>query len=125
MKTTNFDTSALRTRILDQGTITAFAARVGMSPRALGRRLAGKVEFSHDEIFAISAALDLDKDGIDRCFFTPSDLVEIADAFLKMTDKKKTLFLEILNMMNTPARQEFAAAWKGRMKDLPAALAQI
>lgn len=125
MKTTNFDTSALKARILGQGTITAFAAKIGMSPHALGRRLSGKTEFTYSEIKKISAALDLDEDGIYRCFFTPSDCVEIADAFLNMTNGQKTLLLRIMSMMNTPARQDFAAAWKGKMKDLPAALKMI
>ena len=126
MKTINFDTSALRTRILDQGTITAFAASVGMSPRTLGSRLAGKTYFSFEEIRKIRTALNLDEDGVTRCFFTEEKDAEMADKFLEMSNEQRALLLRIIDLMgNNPARVEFVKRWTGRISDLPAALAQI
>ena len=122
-KRITFDTSALKTRIMSQGTITAFAADIGMSPRALGRRLAGKTEFTYDEIMKIKTVLNLDNAHINQYFFTPK---EIAEKVYTMTCAEFLLFEKITNLcIGRPDRQRYALNYTGEMSDLPDALAQI
>ena len=48
------------------------------------------------------------------------------DTVRRFSDEQIELLMEIMDLMiGNPAREEFAMNWKGRMKDLPAALAQI
>ena len=54
------------------------------------------------------------------------EAIAFAKVYLQLSDDKKDLFLTIMDMViNNPARLEFARNWKGKMKDLPAALAAI
>ena len=46
--------------------------------------------------------------------------------FRQMTEAQRELLLRIMDLTeDRPDRMEFAANWRGKMKDLPAALAQI
>ena len=52
--------------------------------------------------------------------------IKLAEQYLSMTDHQRALLMEILELISgNPARRDFAAAWKGRPEDLPAALAEI
>ena len=52
--------------------------------------------------------------------------IRLAENFLVMNETQRALMLEIMDLITSnPARREFAAAWKGKMKDLPAALKRI
>ena len=50
----------------------------------------------------------------------------LAEMFLEMTEEQRTLMLNIMDLIaGRPDRREIANNWTGKMKDLPAALAQI
>lgn len=52
--------------------------------------------------------------------------IRLAENFLEMNERQRALMLEIMDLItDNPARRELAAAWKGKMADLPAALAEI
>ena len=52
--------------------------------------------------------------------------IELAERYLKLNETQRALLLEDMDLISgNPARREFAAAWKGKMKDLPAALKEI
>lgn len=52
--------------------------------------------------------------------------INFAKNYLKMTEDERALFLTIMDMtIGNPDRREFAKTWTGKVKDLPAALAQI
>ena len=57
---------------------------------------------------------------------TVKNEIKLAEYFLEMNETQRALMLEIMELITgNPARREFAAAWKGNMKDLPAALVKI
>ena len=54
------------------------------------------------------------------------EAITFAEIYLQMTDDERDLFLKIMDMtIGNTARCEFAQNWKGKINDLPAALAQI
>lgn len=57
---------------------------------------------------------------------TTKEAIAFAETYLQLPDDQKPLFLTIMDMtIGNPARREFAWNWKGKIEDLPAALAQI
>ena len=57
---------------------------------------------------------------------TSEEVLNLAEMFCKLTKAEQSVILEVAELTtNNPARQKFAENWKGSMKDLPAALAQI
>ena len=57
---------------------------------------------------------------------TTKEAIVFAKAYLQLPDEGKKLLITIMDMaIGNPERLKFAAAWKGKMTDLPAALAQI
>ena len=123
-----FDTSALRSRILNQyGNIDQFAKVVGMTARTLNSRLDNHSEFYHHEIVSIRDALNLNTDEVTRLFFMPDDVDrEFADSVMKLNNEQRGLLLQIMQLVTDhPARMEYLRNYNGRMVDLPAILAQI
>lgn len=52
--------------------------------------------------------------------------IKLAEMFLEMTDEQRALMITIMDLITgRPDRREIANNWTGKMKDLPAALAQI
>ncbi len=125
---TKFDTSALRDRILSQyDSIDQFAKVVGMTARTLNSRLDNHSYFYHHEIVSIRDALNLNTDEVTRLFFMPDDVNrDFADMVMQLNDKQRDLLIQILELLiGRPDREEYVLNYTGRMKDLPAALAQI
>lgn len=79
-----FDFSKLRGRIVEKfGSVAACAQAAGMSDSALYSRLSGRVQFSLDEIYALSApsCLDIPCAEIGIYFFvTKFDKIEQSEA---------------------------------------------
>lgn len=126
-----YDTSALRTRSLSKyNALEDFAAAVKMKPSTLKSRMDGKTEFNIDEIKRICAVLDVrTEEEITRLFLTKSSdiqLKKLEEQFLSMDEDQRTLMLDIMDLVSgRPDRREFALNYTGKIKDLPAALAQI
>lgn len=131
---TIFDTSALRARILDNfDSLDTFADAVGMKPRTLKSRLNNETQFKATELIPICNLLDVHSDDeIDRLFFMEQGeflrgrtkaLIALTN---DMTDEEFSLLMKIMDLTGgRPDRQQLAITWDGKMKDLPAALAQI
>lgn len=129
-----FSHAALRARIMENyPSIEHFASVIHMKPGTLNSRLDGKTEFSIGEMRKICTALDAwTNEDINRLFFTTEDaeMKYRAKAIVTLAndlnhDEIKLLF-EIMDLViGRPDRRDFALSWAGKMKDLPAALAQI
>ena len=128
-----FDNSYLRDRILDKyPSLDKFAAAVKMNPETLKSRLSANGEFTIGEMERICRVLNVKGMEIERLFFTPNDDPVMAAVKTCITMAKDLTSDELDLLMNimalavgNPARKKFALEWKGKMKDLPAALAQI
>lgn len=104
METIRFDTSALRSRIMNQyGTIKAFADAVHMSPRTLGSRLNDHTEFNADEIQKISMEMNLSCSEVNQYFFTKQhkahSLLQLAEMFLEMSADQQRMLLAIMDAL--------------------------
>lgn len=121
-----FDTNELRTRIIKQyGTIKDFAAIIGMNPRVLAGRLAGRTEFNVEEMGMICKAMNLNAKECDMYFFTTvkDKLEQLAALVDKMTDSEFELLRQIMTVTNgRPDLRQYAKNYNGKMNDLPAAL---
>ena len=122
-----FDNSALRARILEQyGSIESFAKAVKMKADVLHSRLDNETEFDQGELVKIRDALKLSNDEARRLFFVPEDLAKLNCLLNEMTDDEIKLLDRIMELISgRPDRREYALNYIGKMKDLPAALAQI
>ena len=122
-----FDNSALRARILEQyGSIESFAEVVKMKAEVLHSRLDNETEFDQGELVKIRDALKLSNDEARRLFFVPEDLAKLICLLNEMTDDEIKLLDRIMELISgRPDRREYALNYTGKMKDLPAALAQI
>ena len=51
---------------------------------------------------------------------------EFLDIAMKLNSEQKLLLIEVMELIeNRPDRMDFALSWKGKARDLPAALAAI
>lgn len=127
------DNSALRARILDKfGSLDKFAQVIDMKPQTLRNKVNNKTRMNGEDICRMIRALDVQKSEIKELFFTTEDdtvrdtTAIVLTVIKKLTSEQTTLLLEIMDLViGNPDRRKFALEWSGRMKDLPAALAQI
>ena len=130
----NYDSSALRARILDKyNTLKDFAQAIGMAPETLSSRLNGHTDFYATEISRICSALDVHTDEEIKLLFFTSEHDRLMDLYKAVsrltddyTDEEIRQLIKVMSMTTgNPARREYAFKWNGSIYDLPAALTQI
>ena len=73
-----------------------------------------------------SAAVRMDHRDIAANNANVDSLAKLVAVFSKMTDEQRDLLLQVMDLTEgRPDRLDYALNWKGKAKDLPAALAQI
>lgn len=73
-----------------------------------------------------SAAMQMDQHDIAANNANIDSLAKLVMIFSRMTDEQRDLLLQVMDLTEgRPDRLDFALNWKGKVKDLPAALAQI
>ena len=74
----------------------------------------------------LSAAMRMDQRELAANNANVDCFARLAFLWSKMTEEQRDLLMQIMDLTEgRPDRLEFAAAWTGKAKDLPAALAQI
>ena len=73
-----------------------------------------------------SAAMRMDQRDIAANNESVDSLTKLVATFIQMTDEQRDLLLQVMDLTEgRPDRLDYALNWKGKAKDLPAALAQI